>query len=207
MIEPAKILTVKEFYESKFKQKGSIFIGQVYPVVQEKQAEEILASVRKKYHDASHHCYAYRIYAKEEKYSDDGEPSGSAGVRILNAIHHLDLYSLLLISIRYFGGVKLGVGPLGKAYYHSALQTLEQAKKIEKFLQNKLKIIFDHSLSGKVHNLLNLHNAKIIQTLFKDKPAILFLIEPERQGHFAKGLTELSKGSARLEVLEEHLLI
>ncbi len=206
MIEPAKILTVKEFYESKFKQKGSIFIGQVYPVVQEKQAEEILASVRKKYHDATHHCYAYRVYAKEEKYSDDGEPSGTAGVRILNAIHHLDLYNVLVISIRYFGGVKLGVGPLGKAYYHSALQTLEQAKKIEKFLKNKLKIIFDYSLSGKIHNLLNLHNAKIMQTMFKDKPAILFLIEPERQRHFANAVKELSKGSARLEVLEEHLL-
>ena len=206
MIEPSKILTIKEFYESKFKQKGSIFIGQVYPVVQEKQAEEILASVRKKYHDATHHCYAYRVYAKEEKYSDDGEPTGTAGVRILNAIHHLDLYNVLAISIRYFGGVKLGVGLLGKAYYHSALQTLEQAKKIEKFLKNKLKIIFDYSLSGKIHNLLNLHNAKIIQTRFEDKPAILFLIEPKRQGHFASAVKELSKGSTRLEVLEEHLL-
>lgn len=206
MIGPAKILTVKDFYESKFKQKGSIFIGQVYPVVQEKQAEEILESVRKKYHDATHHCYAYRVYAKEEKYSDDGEPSGTAGVRILNAIHHFDLYNVLVISIRYFGGVKLGVGPLGKAYYQSALQTLEQAKKIEKFMQNKLKIIFDYSLSGKVHNLLNLHNAKIMQTLFEDKPAILFLIEPGRQGQFAKAVKELSKGSACLEVLEERLL-
>jgi len=207
MIEPAKIFTVEEFSESKFKQKGSIFIGQVYPVVQEKQAEEILVEVRKKYHDATHHCYAYRVYAKEEKYSDDGEPSGTAGVRILNAIHHLALYNVLVISIRYFGGVKLGVGPLGKAYYQSALQTLEKAKKIEKFLQNKLKIIFDYSLSGKVHNLLNLHNAKIMQTMFKDKPAIIFLIEPERQGHFANAVKELSKGSARLEVLAEHLLI
>ena len=132
MIEPAKILTVKEFYESKFKQKGSIFVGQAYPAGQEKQAEEILELVRKKYHDATHHCYAYRVYAKEEKYSDDGEPSGTAGVRILNAIHHLDLYNVLVISIRYFGGVKLGVGPLGKAYYQSALQTLEQAKKNRK---------------------------------------------------------------------------
>jgi len=207
MIEPAKILTVKEFYESKFKQKGSIFVGQAYPAVQEKQAEEILELVRKKYHDATHHCYAYRVYTKEEKYSDDGEPSGTAGVRILNAIHHLDLYNVLVISIRYFGGVKLGVGPLGKAYYQSALQTLEHANKIEKFLQNKLKIIFDYGLLGKVHNLLNLHNAKIIQTRFEDMPAIIFLIEPERQGHFASAVKELSKGSARLEVLEEHLLI
>lgn len=207
MTEPGKILTIKELCESKFKQKGSIFIGQVYPVVQEKQVEEILASVRKKYHDASHHCYAYRIYIKTEKYSDDGEPSGSAGIRILNAIHHLDLFNVLVISIRYFGGVKLGVGPLGKAYYYSALQTLEKATVIEKILQNKLKIIFDYSLSGKIHNLLNLHNAKIIQTMFEDKPAILFLIEPDRQGHFANVVKELSKGSARLEILEEHLLI
>lgn len=207
MTEQSKILSIKEFYESKFKQKGSIFIGQAYPVLLEEQAEEILVSVRKKYHDATHHCYAYRVYEKTEKYSDDGEPSGTAGIRILNAIHHLDLYNVLFISIRYFGGVKLGVGPLGKAYYSSALQTLEKAKKIKRVLQNKLKIFFDYSLTGKVNNLLNLYNAKIIQTMFDGMPAILFLIESERQKYFADAVKELSKGSARLEVVEEHLLI
>lgn len=127
-----QIQTIEQQHETKFKEKGSLFIGQVYPVNSVEEAEEFLTSVRKKFYDATHHCYAYRIMENDSKYSDDGEPNGTAGIRIANAINHFELTNLLVISIRYYGGTKLGVGPLGKAYYQSAYDTLSEMEIVTK---------------------------------------------------------------------------
>ena len=100
MSEIEKIKSITKFTETKFKEKGSQFIGQAYPVQKEEEAQELLESIRKKYYDATHHCYCYNIFESVNKYSDDGEPSGTAGIRILNAINHFELTNILVVSIR-----------------------------------------------------------------------------------------------------------
>ncbi|HDZ58800.1 MAG TPA: YigZ family protein, partial [Ignavibacteriales bacterium] len=82
---PEKINTIDNFFESTFKEKGSVFVSQVHHVEKKDEAEKILSRTRKKYYDATHHCFAYKLLGDTIKYSDDGEPNGTAGIRILNA--------------------------------------------------------------------------------------------------------------------------
>ena len=151
MKELDEILTIKGFFESKFKEKGSQFIGLAYPINSENEFQSILAEIKKKYYDASHHSYAYRLLNNTFKYSDAGEPSGTAGIRILNAIEHFNLLNVLVIVVRYFGGTKLGVGPLGKAYYHSAEITLNDSDKIKKTAYKRIFVSVDFSFTSLLH--------------------------------------------------------
>ena len=99
---PEQIKTIKDFRQASIKEKASEFIAIVYPVDNKETAVNKLNEIRKKYYDASHHCFAYKLKNGDEKYSDDGEPNGTAGLRILNAIEHFDLTNVLLIVVRYF---------------------------------------------------------------------------------------------------------
>lgn len=192
------INSIENFNEYKFKEKASQFIGQVYHIESEEEASEILLKVKKQFYDARHHCYAWRLNDKLFKYSDDGEPNGTAGIRILNAIDHYDLNKVLVISIRYFGGIKLGVGPLGKAYYNSAFGVLESAEKVTKVLYRKLIIKYDYEFSSKIHYLINQTKSIICNNSFSDKPIIEIQIKPELIEKLQTELIEFS--SARIEI-------
>jgi uncharacterized YigZ family protein len=129
--ENMKYKTIKSPSESKFTVKGSKFLGYAYPVESFEEIESILHDVRKKYYDATHHCYAWQLgYGNEMsyRYNDDGEPSGTAGKPIYGAILRTDLTNVLIVSIRYYGGTKLGTGGLIKAYGQSASDTLDAAR-------------------------------------------------------------------------------
>jgi len=109
---PLEIHTIEKANEVSTVINKSNFIAQVYPVSSEIEVKELISEVKKKYYDASHHCFAFKFADGTFRYSDAGEPNGSAGVRIMNAIDHFKLSNQLLIVSRIFGGVKLGVGPL-----------------------------------------------------------------------------------------------
>ena len=94
---PDQIKTIEKFNQNSNKQKGSEFIGRVYHVEEENEIVETLNKLKKKYYDATHHCYAYKLLNGKIKYSDDGEPGGSAGIRILKAIEHFDLVNQLVV--------------------------------------------------------------------------------------------------------------
>lgn len=161
------IKTIIGFTETKFKEKGSLFIGHSYPVKNETDCFFILDKLRKEFYDATHICYAYRLATDDkEKYSDDGEPNGTAGIRILNAIDHFDLIEILVVSIRYYGGTKLGVGPLGKAYYKSAFDTLEISKVLNKSPFYQVRINIDVSFVKTIFKILS--NCKIIQSDYNE---------------------------------------
>ncbi|MEN8192080.1 MAG: YigZ family protein [Bacteroidota bacterium] len=205
---PDKIYTINNEAESQFKEKGSLFIGQVFPVKQALDAEKILSDIRKKYYDATHNCYAYKLLDEEEiKYSDDGEPNGTAGIRILNAIHHFQLSNVLIISTRYYGGTKLGVGPLGKAYYNSALSAIENSKIIKKEKYSEILIKFKYDMTSHVHHFLNTYNAKNIQNLFEDSPIIKCLIKPNLIEKLSTELTSVSKGATKISIQTENVYI
>ena len=132
--------------EGLFKDNGSRFIALAYPVETEEQVKEIVSSLRKEYHDARHHCYAYRIGLKGDVWraSDDGEPSGSAGRPILGQIDSLGLSDVLVVVVRYFGGIKLGIPGLIRAYKTSTADALAKATVIPKIASRNYRIGFDY---------------------------------------------------------------
>jgi len=192
---PEKILTVDNFTESAYKEKGSVFTGQVYHCETEDDAINILAPIKKKYYDATHHCFAYKLITEQFKYSDDGEPNGTAGIRILNAIEHFNLINVIVVIIRYYGGTKLGVGPLGKAYYTSAYDVLERSKKIEKNLFQKVIIHSDFNYISHIHRILSNHNAIIEESKYQDEAIFECYVVPSELSKLTLQLTDISKGS------------
>ncbi len=193
-----QLTTLKGFSESKFKEKGSLFLGQAYPAVSEEETVNILETVRKEFYDATHHCYGYKFADGSFKYSDAGEPSGTAGVRILNAIEHFDLLNVFVVIIRYYGGTKLGVGPLGKAYYNSTLLALENAEKIEKICYQTITLLSGFSEISKLHHFLNMFEAKIINTEYSEKVKFECLIKPKFFKPLCEKLIEATHGSISL---------
>ena len=134
-------MTVKDTYKSieapsegLFKDNGSRFIAKAYPVESEAQIKEIVAALKKEYHDARHHCYAWRLGLDGAAWraNDDGEPSGSAGRPILGQIDSAGLSDVLVVVIRYFGGIKLGIPGLIRAYKTSTADALASARVTEK---------------------------------------------------------------------------
>lgn len=142
--------------EGLFKDNGSRFIALAYPVETEEEVREIVNGLRKEYHDARHHCYAYRLGYKRDIFraSDDGEPSGSAGRPILGQIDSLGLSDVLVVVVRYFGGIKLGIPGLIRAYKSSSADALSQAGIIEKIAARRFRLHFDYLSMNAVMKVL-----------------------------------------------------
>jgi uncharacterized YigZ family protein len=201
---PEKILTVDNFAEGTDKEKSSVFIGQVYHCKTENEAANILAQIKKKYYDATHHCFAYKLITERFKYTDDGEPNGTAGIRILNAIEHFDLINVMVVIIRYYGGTKLGVGPLGKAYYTLAYNVLEEVKKLEKVLVQKIIIQADFNYISHIHRILSNNNATIENSEYKEKAIFECFIMPSELTKITFQLTDISRGEIKIVATEVH---
>ncbi len=171
----------KPIEEIAFKEKGSKFIGYAYPVNDENQTKGILEDLWRKYPDATHICYAYRIGLEGERYrvNDDGEPSGSAGLPIYNQIVSKEITNVLVASVRYYGGTKLGVSGLVKAYKLSAQMVLEEVEIIEKHLTQKIRLEFSYEDQGSVMRLVDKFQAEVIFTEFTEKCLIEIRIRKE----------------------------
>ena len=142
--------------EGLFKDNGSRFIAFAYPVETEEEVKEIVASLKKEYHDARHHCYAYRLGDKGDRFraNDDGEPSGSAGRPILGQIDSMGLSDILVVVVRYFGGIKLGIPGLIRAYKTSTADALSQAEVIDKVAGKTYRVTFDYLSMNAVMKVL-----------------------------------------------------
>lgn len=133
--------------EGLFKDNGSRFIALAYPVETEGEIKTIVDSLKKKYHDARHHCYAYRLGLQGGRFraNDDGEPSGSAGRPILGQIDSAGLSDVLVVVVRYFGGIKLGIPGLIRAYKTSTADALSQAAVVEKLAGISYRLHFGYA--------------------------------------------------------------
>ena len=142
--------------EGLFKDNGSRFIALAYPVESEEEVKQIVSQLKKEYHDARHHCYAFRLGKDGQKWraSDDGEPSGSAGRPILGQIDSLNLSDILVVVVRYFGGIKLGIPGLIRAYKTSTADALSAASKVEKISGRWIDLDFDYQYLPQVKKLL-----------------------------------------------------
>ncbi|MFK8271007.1 IMPACT family protein [Capnocytophaga stomatis] len=155
----------KPIKEVIFKEKSSKFLGYAFPVKTEEQIKKHLEAVKKEHYSARHWCYAWQLgYGNSQHYraNDDGEPNNSAGIPIYGQIQSFELTDILVIVVRYFGGIKLGVGGLVQAYKTSAQLTLQEAEIVEKIITQTLTIAFDYKDMNKVMRVIKERNLQII---------------------------------------------
>ncbi|MDY0779470.1 YigZ family protein [Tenacibaculum sp. IB213877] len=155
---------VKSSEETLFKDRNSKFFGYAFPVKTEEDIKERLEELRKLHHTARHHCYAWQLGTENIRFraNDDGEPSNSAGMPIYGQIQAFDLTNVLVVSVRYFGGTKLGVGGLINAYRSSAQLALEASEIIEKTIDKQFKLTFEYDMMNKVQRIVKERNLEIV---------------------------------------------
>ncbi len=148
--------TINSESEGLYKEKGSKFLAFAHPISSEKEIKSILENYRLKFHDARHHCYAFRVGIKDimERSNDDGEPSGTAGKPILGQLHSFDITNTMIVVVRYFGGTKLGVSGLINAYKTAAKEALLKAQIVEKELKNIFRILCTYDEMGPIMSFL-----------------------------------------------------
>jgi len=154
-----------------YKEKGSKFLAFARPVNTVDEVKEIVKNYRKEYYDARHVCYAYMLGAERKNFraNDDGEPSGTAGKPILGQINSFELTNILVIVVRYFGGILLGTGGLVVAYKEATVDALKKAEIIEKTVDETFSIQFDYALMNDVMRIIKDTNAQIIQQSFDNQ--------------------------------------
>ena len=195
--------SIQQETSAQLKVEGSRFIADAFPVEDEESAKRTLEAIRKKYFDATHHCFAYVIGMGKKivRYSDDGEPSGTAGIKIYNAIQSKNLSDILVIVTRYFGGTKLGVGGLGRAYFESAEVGLGKAKLISKAVMRELTVAFPFSETNPVMNVINMQKLTITKTDYEEGRSLLTLnVLPSRLSSIETLLTNATKGNAVIQL-------
>lgn len=154
-----------------FKEKSSKFLGYAFPVTSEEEIKAHLEEVKKAHFSARHWCYAWQLgYGTNQRYraNDDGEPNNTAGIPIYGQIQSFELTNILVIVVRYFGGIKLGVGGLVQAYKTTAQLTLQEAKIEEKLITEELRIRFEYPLINKVMRVVKEQNLNITQQLLTE---------------------------------------
>ncbi len=200
---PDEIKTIDDFHEVSNVINKSNFIAQVYQVYFENQVKDYLAKAKKKYYEASHHCYAFKLADGTNRYSDAGEPNGTAGIRIQNAIEHFDLSNQLVIVSRIFGGVKLGIGPLGKAYYESAHKVIDNSKISNKHLFKSATISASFDQISFVHRILANHKSLITKTEYREFIELSCLLKSSEIDSISKKILELGKSTVSIIIHSE----
>ncbi|UCH96540.1 MAG: YigZ family protein [Candidatus Aminicenantes bacterium] len=155
----------KKYGPEEIKEKGSRFIAYLYPAGTREATDLIVAGLRKKYYDASHVCFAYRLGKGHEayfRYNDDGEPSGTAGLPIYSEIKSKEYFNVLAVVVRYFGGTKLGTGGLTRAYSQAAKKVLDISKRITVHIKQRVSVSFPFDFTGEIMQLVNRFSLDIV---------------------------------------------
>jgi uncharacterized YigZ family protein len=170
--------TIKTQSVGIFKDRGSKFIALAIPVISENEIKEKLETIRKKYYDATHHCYAYQLGFDKSAYriNDDGEPSGTAGKPIFGQILSNDLTNILIVVIRYYGGTKLGVPGLINAYKTSTALALENSEIISKIVKEIYEINYDYLAMNAVMKIIKEEKLEQLEHNFDLKCKIVFSV-------------------------------
>ncbi len=183
-------------------EKKSRFIGNIYNIETEEQAVQIIAAIKKKYWDARHNCYAYIIGNDNDnqiqRFSDDGEPSGTAGKPILEILSGNGMGNCLCVVTRYFGGVLLGTGGLVRAYSMAAKEALNNSETGELIDGAKTYIDVDYTYVGKIQHLCSQYDITIISTEYSENVTFELMMDIAVENTFKNKLTELSAGKLEL---------
>lgn len=202
-----EIKTIIKEGESVFKEKGSSFYAFAHPVLSLKDGIKIIAGTRKKYYDATHHCYALKLTEEVTKYDDDGEPNGTAGIRILRAIEHFELSNVLVVVVRYFGGTKLGIGPLGKAYYAASIEAINSSEIIVKNAYRKVFVSLSYTDVNIIKNILLKYNVKMGKSKFEANAEINFFCKVDILENLLNKVKDLTKGNCNIIIESGELFL
>lgn len=180
--------------EGIYREKGSKFIALAFPVQSEAEVKEKLSEIQKQYFDARHHCYSYILGPNKDAYrlNDNGEPSGTAGRPIHGQLLSKDLTNTLVIVVRYFGGIKLGVSGLINAYKTAAKDALDHATIIEKTVDETYKVSFDYSVMNSVMQLLKDPYVTILGQGYEDRYLITFKIRRREADRIVTALKKIN---------------
>jgi uncharacterized YigZ family protein len=196
--------TVLVSAETELEIRKSRFISLVYHVENEETAEAILSEIRKKHYKSTHVCWAYVLNTnpKRQKASDDGEPSGTAGKPILDVINHRDLKDVLVVVVRYFGGIKLGTGGLIRAYGGGASEVLNHCRIIKKQFSDQLEIVIHYPSYGGFCNGLMEKEIFPVSEDFGENVTLNFQIAVAETKEFLDWVEDQTNGTARITIGE-----
>ena len=186
----------------------SRFIGYAMPIETEEDALEFVQEIKTKHRDATHNVYAY-VLGKDsnvQRFSDDGEPSGTAGIPALEVLKKEDLRNTVVVVTRYFGGVKLGAGGLIRAYTRGAKIGIEAGIIIDMVLHTKVKIRMDYTSYGSVENYLMTEEYIVDESIFDEAVNTFVYVEDSKLEEFYKIIADLTSGTAIMENFEEEYI-
>ena len=192
--------TVKTKKRKEITIKKSKFIATLFPISSLEEAREKIDEVKMEFRKATHYPYALRIGHERilEKFSDDREPPRSSGIPILQELKNNNITNALVIVTRYFGGIKLGIGGLSRAYRESAKLVLDIAIKLRSLPTVKLELIIKRAHTGKIRNILGCFNAKIMQENYGNNVEFFVEIEEERKKEFLEALNTVARGKINI---------
>lgn len=179
--------------EGIYKEKGSRFLSFAYPVRTEEEIRVLVSALKEKYYDARHHCYAWRLGAAGEFFraNDDGEPSSTAGKPILGQLLSNQLTNVLIVVVRYFGGIKLGVSGLINAYREAAADAIVHAEIIEKTVDEQFRICFPYLVMNDVMKVLKEENPEVLERSFEMECEMLLSIRKKNVDVLRKRLEQI----------------
>lgn len=183
--------TIENDVENEIVEKKSKFIANIFYVKTLKEAEEKISEVKKKYHDAKHHCFAFRIHEEGNtlnRFSDDGEPSGTAGSPILNILEKNNIENVIVIVTRYFGGILLGTGGLVRAYTGATLKAMEKVKLATEEDGIELLIKTNYKYLEGIQYYCNKNNIKILNVEFDENVKVIVELSIDEKDKILKDL-------------------
>ena len=200
--------TLHSFGSDEYIVEKSTFIGYAKPIKSEEEAVEFINEIKKKHKDATHNVWAYTVgeTMNIQRYSDDGEPQGTAGIPTLEVIKKEDLRDVVVVVTRYFGGIKLGAGGLVRAYTKGAKVGIEASQIIEKVKYKEVGITIDYNQIGKVQNEIMNMGYTIKDTLYTDKVQIIVYSREEDVQSLKSKMTDITSGTAELSESESFYL-
>ena len=203
MSNKAEYKTVKHNSVSSLTEKKSKFIASVFPIHSEEEAIEKLNQVKKTYSDATHNVYAYIVDENNIfRYSDDGEPSGTAGMPVLDAMRNENIVDTLIVVTRYFGGTLLGTGGLVRAYGSCAAEGLKASEIVTRTLCNRIYIKADYTLSGKLTHEISKSGYILEDTFYDESVTYVVLCKIEDTQKLVKDFTEITCGASDISVID-----
>ncbi|HWS72781.1 MAG TPA: YigZ family protein [Thermoanaerobaculia bacterium] len=182
--------TLAEPAEHRQKIERSDFLGIAFPITSEEEFFAELERVQKRYFDATHHCWAFRLFDGRQRSSDAGEPSGTAGKPILSAIEGASLYDLGVIVVRWYGGVKLGTGGLGRAYRDTAAAALREAKTMDRYVYERVRVAVPFSALSTMYRLVHPPDVVLVAEHFGETNEFTFDVRTSLVEGFRKMLIE-----------------
>lgn len=187
--------------ETEIVEKKSRFIATVRPVKSEEEAKQFIDEMKKKYWNATHNVFAYQIGERNElqRFSDDGEPQGTAGMPVLNVLKGEDIKDTAIVVTRYFGGTLLGTGGLVRAYGKAAKEGVLAAGIAELVLYAKYEVVTEYTESGKVQYEILQEGHVLFDTQYSDKVVYIVLVKSQEAEVFEKKMTDIFRGSTPFE--------